>query len=290
MSITKAQYSVRVIRRKALAFLSITALFLITNFASMTAVQATVPIPSGFRQILSALGVKVYQKDYPGGAPDYVTIVDLRQGTLRSFTGNVTSDGSIYPRTLKTFWSNAVAQDSFNRKARVAINGTFFSEKDQRWMATPEPIAFGLKSDWWRMSYGYAVGKEYPGLIRTLAFDSSFGSSSIQPYSRSTFDGGIPNVIGGLDPSANKDANSNIARTFVGVRDDDNNGHSETVIFYSSAKATQAYAVKILNSFGAGSKMMLDGGGSTGLIVNGEAKISPIRQIPQAFIICGGRQ
>jgi hypothetical protein len=238
------------------------------------------------------LGVKVYQKDYPGGAPDYVTIVDLRQGTLRSFTGNVTSDGSIYPRTLNTFWKDAVAQDSYNRKARVAINGTFFSENSQQFMARPDPIAFGLKSDWWRMSYGYAIGKEYPGLIRTLAFDSISGNSSIQPYSRSTFDGGFPNVIGGLDPTANKDGqkNNNIPRTFVGLRDDDNDGRSETVIFYSSAKATQAYAASILNSFGAGSKMMLDGGGSTGLIVNGEVKISSSRQIPQAFIICGGRQ
>jgi len=252
-------------------------------------VEAAVPIPAGFRLILSDVGVRVYQKDYTGGAPDYVTIVDLRRGTLRNFTGNVSNNETIFPRTLKTFWNGAVAQNTSNRKAKVAINGTFFAVKDQS-IPTAEGIAFGLKADWWRISYGYGGLTEFPGLIRTLALDSDFGSSSIQPYSRSTFDSGIPNVVGGLDPTADKDKYKNIARTFVGVRDDNNDGHSETVIFFSSAYATQAWATNILASFGAGSKMMLDGGGSTGLIVDGATKINPQRQIPQAFIICAGRQ
>ena len=125
-------------------------------------------------------------------------------------------------------------------------------------MAIPEPIAFGLKSDWWRMSYGYAVGKEYPGLVQTFALTLPLAVPVFNLILAARLMG-IPNVIGGLGSTANKDGqkNNNIPRTFVGVRDDDNNGHSETVIFYSSAKATQAYAVKILNSFGAGSKMML---------------------------------
>lgn len=243
-----------------------------------------ITVPSGFRLILSDGGVKVYQKDYAGGYPDYVTIVDLRYGTLRNFTGSV-SNSTVYPRTLSSFWSSAVAQNTSTRKAKVAINGTFFSVKPS---GVPVPIAFGLKADWWRISYGYGLN-EFPGLVRTLAFDSSFGSSSIQPYSQSTFDAGIPNVVGGLDQSANKAPTSYLRRTFVGVRDDDRNGHSETVMFFSSRLATQAGAANVLSSFGAGSKMMLDGGASTGLIINGVPKITPDRIIPQAFIICAGR-
>lgn len=277
------------IKRKGFAIIVMVALLVFGGSAGTNTVHAAVPIPAGFRLILTDVGVRVYQKDYTGGAPDYVTIVDLRRGTLRNFTGSVSNNESIFPRTLRTFWNDAVAQNSSSRKTKVAINGTFFAVKDQL-VPTAEGIAFGLKADWWRMSYGYAVQSEFPGLIRTLAFDSNFGSSSIQPYSRSTFDGGIPNVVGGLDPSADKNKNSNIARTFVGVRDDNNDGHSETVMFFSSAYARQAWAVKILGSFGAGSKMMLDGGGSTGLIVDGVTKINPQRQIPQVFIICAGRQ
>ncbi len=273
------------LRKGKTSLLFSAAAFLLVSVISVGQVKAAVPIPSGFRLILSDVGVRVYQKDYTGGYPDYVTIVDLRYGTLRNFTGNVSGE-SVFPRTLSTFWNDAVAQDNSARRTKVALNGTFFAPKDQ-W--TAEPIAFGLKADWWKITYGYGSTTEYPGLVRTLAFDSYFGSSSIQPWSQSTFDSGIPNVVGGLDPTANKDKTLNIARTFVGVRDDNGDGHSETVIFFSSKYATQAWAVSILSSFGAGSKMMLDGRTSTGLIVNGVSKITPGRTIPQAFIVCAGR-
>jgi hypothetical protein len=275
--------SVTVVKAKGFVSLSMVILLVLMSLAAPGKVQATVPVPSGFQLIFSDTGVKVYRKNYTGGQPDYVTVVDLRYGTIRNFTGWVYGE-SIERRSLATHWNNAVAQNSSSRRAKVAVNGTFFSEGND-----PTPIAFGLKADWWRMSYGYGLN-EYPGLIRTLAFDSSFGSSSIQPYSTATFDGGIPDVVGGLDPSANKSAGSYIGRTFVGVRDDNGDGHSETVIFFSSSYATQAGAVSVLNGFGAGSKMMLDGGGSTGLIVDGTSYINPARTIPHAIIICAGRQ
>ena len=269
---------------KGFAFLTVIALLVLIGLADTNKVHAATPIPSGFQPILTDTGVTVYWKTYSNGQPDYVTVLDLRYGTLRNFTGWVYGE-SVERRLLRTFWTDAVYQNTSTRRTRVAINGTFFSTT-----ANPNtPIAFGLKADWWRMSYGYGLG-EFPGLIRTLAFDSSYGSSSIQPYDRATFDAGIPNVVGGLDPSANKSPNSWQPRTFVGVRDDDNNGDSETVVFFSSSYATQSWAVSILSGFGTGSKMMLDGGGSTGLIIDGVDKINPEnRTIPQAFIICAGR-
>jgi hypothetical protein len=267
---------------KRIVSFSMMALLVIIGLANTNKVQATVPVPTGFQLILSDQGVKVYRKNYTGGQPDYVTVVDLRYGTIRNFTGWVTGD-AIERRSLSTHWTNAVAQNTANRRAKVAINGTFFSTD-----AYPAPIAFGLKADWWRMSYGYGLN-EFPGLVRTFAFDSGFGSSSIQPYSQSTFDAGIPDVVGGLDPTANKQSGSYIGRTFVGVRDDNGDGHSETVVFFSSNYATQAGAVSVLNGFGAGSKMMLDGGGSTGLIVDGTTYINPSRTSPHAIILCAGK-
>jgi hypothetical protein len=86
-----------------------------------------------------------------------------------------------------------------------------------------------------------------------------------------------------------KSPGSYTGRTFVGVRDDDNNGHSETVVFFSSSYATQPGAVSVLSGFGTGSKMMLDGGGSTGLIIGGSTYISPARSIPHAIIVCAGK-
>jgi hypothetical protein len=271
----------RIIRMKVnkiVGFLVVIASFFVTEN-----IIATVPVPSGFSLLLSDTGVKVYKKSYTGGQPDYVTVVDLRYGTIRNLTGSV-SGSSVSKKTLSTFYSDAVSQDTTTRKTKVAVNGTFFDTN-----SNPAGIAFGLKADWMNISYGYGANNEFPGLIRTFALDSSYGSSSIQPYSTSTFDSGIPNVIGGLDPSADKQKTSNIARTFVGVRDDDNNGNSETVVFFSSAYATQAWAVNILTGFGTGSKMMLDGGGSTGFIMNGTSYVSTSRLIPQSFIICAGK-
>lgn len=275
--------SLEVVKRKALSFLLILPVLLINGLLGSPQVKAAVPVPSGFQLILSDTGVRVYRKNYVGGQPDFVTVVDLRYATIRNFTGAV-SGQSIERRTLSRFWNDAVAQNTGSRRATVAINGTFFSTD-----ASPfTPIAFGLKADWWRMSYGYGLN-EYPGLVRTFAFDSFYGSSSIQPYSTATFDGGIPDVVGGLDPSANKSASSYTGRTFVGVRDDDNNGDSETVVFFSSSFATQAGAVSVLSGFGTGSKMMLDGGGSTGLIIAGTTYIPPGRSIPHSIIICAGK-
>jgi hypothetical protein len=261
---------------------------LVLGLLSSSIAQATVPIPTGFQLVSQGTGVKVYKKLNPYGAYDYVTVVDLRRATMMSFTGwayNTPDSGIVERRTLKTHWNNAVAQNTAYRTAKVAINGTFFDPN-----ASPNtPIAFGLKANWWRMSYGYAVGHEYPGLVRTLAYDSTYGSSSIQAYNRSTFDGGIPDVVGGLDPTADKAKTVAQQRTFVGVRDDNGDGNSETVIFYSTTAAPQFWAVQILNGFGAGSKMMLDGGGSTGLIVDGSSYISTSRPLPQVFIIYSGK-
>lgn len=263
---------------------------LLTVLANSGTARAAITVPPGFYQILSDTGVQVYQKNYSRGEPDFVTVVDLRSGTLRNFTGWVSGE-AVYRKTLQTFWNDAVAQNTYSRRAKVVLNGTFFATNDSN-PYPPVGIAFGLKADWWLMSYGYGVDREYPGLIRTFAFDSGFGSSSIQPYNRGdrrTFDSGIPNVIGGLDATANKSRNSYIARTFVGVRDDNNDGHSETIMFFSSKQATQALAFNTLRSFGAGSIMMLDGGGSGGLIVDGTSHITPSRSIPQAFVIYAGR-
>lgn len=261
---------------------------LVIFLASAGISRASVPIPAGFALDKSYTGVRVYKKYNPYGAYDYVTIVDLRRATMMSFTGwvygNQPENGTIERRTLRTHWNNAVAQNSYARTARVAINGTFFDPSNN-----PSAISFGLKAGWWRMSYGFEIGTAYKGFERTLAYDSSFGSSSIQPYSRNTFDSGIPDVVGGLDPTADKGKYTAKLRTFVGVRDDNGDGHSETVIFYSSKAAPQSWAVTILSGFGAGSKMMLDGGSSTGLIVDGTSYITPVNTLPQVFIIYSGK-
>ncbi|MFC2026032.1 hypothetical protein ACFLUC_02435, partial [Chloroflexota bacterium] len=43
-------------------------------------IQTEQPLPEGFRLVLSERGAQLYRKDYAGGNPDYVQVIDLSQG------------------------------------------------------------------------------------------------------------------------------------------------------------------------------------------------------------------
>ena len=67
------------------------------------------------------------------------------------------------------------------------------------------------------------------------------------------------------------------------MRDDNSDNLNETVIFYSSNYARQVDAINALMCFGANNSAMLDGGGSTGIIVDGKPLIDTPRKIPHAI-------
>jgi len=248
-------------------------------------------VPSGFYRILNDTGVEVYRKDYRGGQPDFVTVVDLRRATLRSLTGTLKLESEeVYSKKFSKFWNDAVAKNTSTSKARVVINGTFFESGEPL-----TEIAFGLKVGGTEISYGYGVsGKRleeiFTGLFRTLSFNSFGASSSIQNYSSSTFNGSTPDVVGALDVNADKGIDVYDARTFVGTMDSDRNGIAETVFLFSTKLATQNEADTVLRNFGATRTAMLDGGGSTGLIIN---RWSPIptdgRLLPHAIAVYAGK-
>lgn len=280
------------------AFIVMAALMLMLGIVQQA--RATVPIPNGWTLYYSGVslpgkpyqGVRVYRKLNADNTYDYVTIVDVRYGTLRNFTGE--PSGTYYDMKVKRykldeFWRRAVSQNTSSRKAAVVINGTFFYPGDN-----PTAISYGLKADYWIMSLGFdRYARAYSGKIRTFAFDTDYGSSSIQTYNPddgSIFWGPTPNVIGGLEIDANKEPSVVKQRTFVGVRDDDGDTRSETIIFFASRYATQSRAASVLGSFGAGSKMMLDGGSSTSMYLNGQQVITgSAALVPQVFVIYTGR-
>jgi hypothetical protein len=273
---------------------------LLLSLMSIATVRAIVPIPFGWTLYYSGLslpgspyqGVRVYRKTNSYGTYDYVTIVDVRYGTLRNFTGEPSGtnyDMKVRRYGLSEFWNRAVRLNTTYRKAAVVINGTFFYPFDN-----PTGISYGLKADYWIMSLGFdRYATAYSGKVRTFAFDTQYGSSSIQSYNPddgSIFWSGTPNVVGGLDPTADKQPSVSKQRTFVGVRDDNVDTRSETIIFFASKYASQARAVSVLDSFGAGSKMMLDGGSSTSMYVNGQEVITgSAASVPQVFVIYTGK-
>jgi hypothetical protein len=122
----------------------------------------------------------------------------------------------------------------------------------------------------------------------TFAFNSVSASANIQTYWQQTF-ARFPEVVGALDVNADKYATRYLPRTFVGVRDVNGDRIQETVLLYSSNYARQIDASRVLKDFGASAQAMLDGGSSTGIIVDGQPLISTNRSIPHAIAVYAGK-
>ena len=246
-----------------------------------------VAVPLRYREIIDEGGVQVYKiipsnfSQFQDRQQEYVTIIDTRKATIKNLTGKVTGtgDAKVSKKLLADFWQDALARNTASHQVKVIVNGAFFSTNDN-----PTGIAFGLKADNNLITYGYAIGKEYPGQIRIFAFKPFSGIVGIQNYTKQLFSR-FPEVLGALHPLANKSAQRYLPRTFIGVSDQDKNGIQESVVLYSSNYARQIDAIKVLRNFGCNAIAMLDGGGSTGLIVNGQYEISNLRPIPHAIAI-----
>jgi Phosphodiester glycosidase len=200
----------------------------------------------------------------------YVIEADLSKTTLRSISGAPTSNGKVGQMKFDEFWSRNNHQGAL----QVLINGTFFQTYNK-----PTGIAFGLKQDNKLITYGYGLN-EFPD--KTMTVDWSEGRIWIGPYSRSIFDT-TPNVVGALAPTAGKNADKRLPRTFIGVKDPRKGRSYNSVLLFISPAATQSEAEQTLRKFGAERVAMLDGGQSTGLIVNGKTIMQPKTRIPQTI-------
>jgi Phosphodiester glycosidase len=239
-----------------------------------------VQIPQGFQSIINESGIEVYKKADGKEKLEYVTVVSTEKAAINNLVGAVdTNNETITKKLMTEFWQDAINQNTPTKKARVVINGTFFSTNDD-----PTGIAFGLKVGGKVITYGYAIGKEYPGLIRVFEFGNMGKAGRISPYGRNIFENRLSmDIVGALDVTANKSANRYLPRTFVGVNRD------KKTIFYSSNYARQIDATNTLKAFGAKEMAMLDGGGSTGIIIDGKPIIATNRKVPHAIALYSGK-
>ncbi|TES89552.1 MAG: hypothetical protein E3J88_05755 [Anaerolineales bacterium] len=244
-----------------------------------------VGIPDGFFFVTSAPGVNLYQKDYLGGNPDYVQVVNLSQGaSVKLFQGNITDLGTsqgVYggdnPKIVKQ--SIQEAWNSFSStypKAFCITNGQFFSTNDD-----PTNLAFPLKVDGNIVSDGYGI-TEFRGqkLILEIWNDRADISTLTKDALHSST---APNIIAGLTEDADKGLTNYVGRTFIGIDDSDQDGTYEIILIFNSKTARQEDAVDVLRAFGADKVIMLDGGESTQLICNNTPYINTNRIIPQAI-------
>ena len=265
----------------------------LVSFVLFSIPQATglaADLPQGFKRVDSALGVGLYRKDYPGGTPDYVQVVDLSQGAaVKLMVGEVRepreekgsyggADPRILSQSLSKFWRQALKADE---NTFCVFNGSFFYMKE-----SPTRLPFPIKLDGAILSDGY--GKvQFPG--QKLILELWDDRADIRPLTKaSLYHSTAPNILGGLAEDARKSPKHYVARTFVGVTDKDGDGKFEIVLVFNTQTARQEDAAEVLRSFGAEKVMMLDGGGSTQLTCKEEPHIASDRLIPQAVAVLAG--
>ncbi|MEB3342110.1 phosphodiester glycosidase family protein [Okeania sp.] len=277
-------------KTRTLTGLFLTTFLLITiNLFSAQNAESKSPNPLslGFQIINNSPGTTLYQKDL-----DYVQVIDLSQGAKIHFIyGNIAdlgtkkgayggNDPQFERQKISQIWSN-FSSENFNLFS--ITNGQFF--RNDKHSSTG--LAFPVKSDGIIVSDGYAGEIEFSDekLILEVWNDRAL-ISRFQPHNFQLST--APNFIVGLQENADKGVQDQTGRTFIGVKDKDGDRLNETILIFTSKKATQLHAANVLKSFGATEVIMLDGGGSTQLICQGNSYIDSPRTIPQMIAIFSG--
>ncbi|WP_049559360.1 phosphodiester glycosidase family protein [Limnoraphis robusta] len=259
--------------------------------------QVNPAIPAEFSLIQTVTGIKLYRN--PKG--DFIQVIDLSQGaSIEVLLGEPVGEGEaaayggknpLFQRqTLQQFWLEF--SETFGEKAFSVYNGQFFNLKN------PSALAFPVQVKGKLITTGYAGNTEFPGEkvvlglaenradILPFSEDSNFQKDSF-PFDHAIVgireDGGTKTV-----EWYSKDPLKERPRTFMGVANFDH------IFILTSPGKTQGDAAKILKAFGAEKVMMLDGGGSTQLIIKGIDFVSSTdatpRTIPQAIGVFEGKK
>ncbi len=245
------------------------------------------PLPPGFSLLRSAPGVELYKKDYPNGSPDFVQVINLESGaSIKLLHGPVVeprpkkgvyggADPRLGMKSLGSYWRETKAYDD---NTFCVTNGSFFYMPE-----SPTRLAFPLKVDGQVLTDGFAI-QQHPD--QKLMLELWADRADIIPLSQEALYGSsAPNIIAGLEEDANKRIKSSVGRTFVGIVDQDGDRAYETILLLNTETAYQSAAAEVLRAFGAAKVMMLDGGGSTQLICQGQDYVASERLIPQAIAV-----
>lgn len=247
----------------ALGFTAIAAMTIASAAHAQTPALDRLRIaPAGFREIQHEQGVTLWKKNN-----EYVQIISPHRGAVVTLLhGGVLpteGEGTIFGRkNLQQWWKEWSAEEG---GALTLANGQFFNMNDP----AKSPLAFSTKID--GIVYaGYGDVNEYGG--KKMALRIGNRTATVEPYNDdagSLYDYPEEDIIVGLRPDVSKACGRRLGRTFIGTM---RNGN---VAIFTSPLSTQRHAERMLMSFGADRQriMMLDGGGSTQFIVEGELMI-----------------
>jgi hypothetical protein len=275
----------RQVNQTLIAFFSL--VFLVTIASSYP--QPSQATPADFEKLKAATGVTLYQHHL-----DYVQVVDLRKGAALKFLhGEITHPGQhegAYRGNDPKFSFEAIAQawsnfSSANQNAFAILNGQFFRPNKQ-----PDTnLAFPVKAEGNVVSDGYAGKGEFPSQQLLLEVWENQADITAFTCSDALYSSSAPNIIVGLAPDANKGIKKEVGRTFIGIQDQNADGKYETILIFNSPASSQPHAAEVLKAFGAEKVMMLDGGSSSQLMVQGTSYVKSSRTIPQTIGVVSGK-
>ena len=269
-------------------------ILLMLALGSVWSPAAAQSLPDGFRLVGQMPGVTLYQKNYKGGSPDFVQIVDLSAGAsvdllhgsqqARSGEHNKGMYGGPNPSfsqlPIARYWE---LYSHSHPAAFCVTNGQFFYMPE-----SPSPLALPLKVNGVFLAEGFGYG-QYPE--KQLMLELWRDHADIRPLTRENlYASSAPNILGGLTEEANKKPKTFVGRTFIGLADQNADGAYELLAILTTRTANQPGAAQVLKGFGMTRVMMLDGGGSTQLVCRGQAFIDTERVLPQAIGVTAARQ
>lgn len=262
------------------------------------------PVPAGWTHVSlgTGTGVDVYEKTYSVGSSSkrihhYVTVADLAKSTIRNMVGAPATslEAPIDSHYASQYWNKALEKNTVTRKLKVLVNGSYFTGPN----LGPSSMDHGLKKDGTIWGYGVKNTAEPRRIPHLRTFSFGDGWAQVQPHSRATFNNpNVPNVVGGIATSWPVDSTAIGGRNFVAIRDDDDDGVFETVLFFITNQARQLDGVLALSRFGVSEHriVMLDGGNSTRLVVDGVFKVEALfplanqaRRLPHVISIYMGK-
>lgn len=248
-----------------------------------TASPAAQQIPPDFYAVAEAPAVTLYRKDYPGGTPDYVLVVNLaHHAAVEVLTGQTTTPSqdaaapSFPPQPLDNFWTNFQSGDE---DAFCVIGGPFFPNE-------PLNDRLGVKSNGILRRAGATTAEAGAPLVMLEVWDDS---ARINPYTETAFQqSAAPLVIVGLSPQAERQPQTFTSRSLLGVHDRDGDGAFETLLVFVSKTTRQPDAVEVLRSFGAQEILLLADGEAAQINCQGLPYVFAEGQLPVALGVAAG--
>lgn len=244
-------------------------------------------IPSGFELVKEAKGVQFYKKD-----DIYVQKINLDEGAKVHFdtTDVVKEIKGVYGGKDYLFERETVVKQYNKLKAEKdnlfsVSNGAFFGPRQGDNGESLGGISFPMKNDELYIE-GYAGGSEFGS--QKLVLEINGTDAEIRQFKDNNPQIEAGTAIVGLDEEANKQADTAVGRTFISASDDNGDGKNETILILVAKALTQGEAADILHSFGAIQPIMLDGGGSSQLMVKNAGYLLSARGVPAFLTVTHG--